>query len=299
MSRPIKDSLDFFYFPTDFFTRREIRRLVNGSNGKGGFGGKGALVFICMLSELHRENGYFLRWDDEYAQDIADTLGDGFTSGLVFEVKKRCLEIGLFEKDLFDQHKILTSKSIQEFFLSVKEKSGKRSYKPEDIMRAEYISDGFAELYGEKQGITENHNEIPSNPTKRKLKETKEKETKKERGVFNASDFLPQGKKLPTDTKPKPENQPVIPENLKTDLFAAAWSDWQQHRKEKRAKLTPKCAQSQLEKLAAMGEQRAVETIRHCITNGWTGLFEPQGAAKKTKGSWAQDLKTLDVTGGL
>lgn len=60
-----------------------------------------------------------------------------------------------------------------------------------------------------------------------------------------------------------------------SENFASAWKSWGDHRREKRAKLTPTSIKQQLKELGQMGETRAIATILHSIKNGWTGLFEP------------------------
>lgn len=60
--------------------------------------------------------------------------------------------------------------------------------------------------------------------------------------------------------------------------FVEAWNDYLQHRIQKRAKLTPIAAQRCLKKLAGWGEARATAALEYSIEQGWTGVFEPQGA---------------------
>jgi len=64
--------------------------------------------------------------------------------------------------------------------------------------------------------------------------------------------------------------------------FVLFWENWEQHRKEKKAKLTPTARNQQLEKLKDMGEHRAIAALKHSLANGWTGIFEPEQA--KTNG---------------
>ena len=66
-----------------------------------------------------------------------------------------------------------------------------------------------------------------------------------------------------------------------SDGFVKAWSDWEKHRKEKRAKLTPTCIEKQLKMLSLMTEADAVATINHSIEKGWTGLFQPDACLSK------------------
>jgi len=58
--------------------------------------------------------------------------------------------------------------------------------------------------------------------------------------------------------------------------FKLFWANWEQHRKEKKAKLTPTARNQQLEKLKDMGEQRAIAALKHSLANGWTGIFEKE-----------------------
>jgi len=60
--------------------------------------------------------------------------------------------------------------------------------------------------------------------------------------------------------------------------FKLFWSNWEQHRKEKKAKLTPTARNQQLQKLKDMGEHRAIAALKHSLANGWTGIFEPEQA---------------------
>jgi len=60
--------------------------------------------------------------------------------------------------------------------------------------------------------------------------------------------------------------------------FKLFWANWEQHRKEKKAKLTPTARNQQLEKLKDMGEHRAIAALKHSLANGWTGIFEPEHA---------------------
>lgn len=52
------------------------------------------------------------------------------------------------------------------------------------------------------------------------------------------------------------------------------WSEWEQHRKEKKQKLTPLSVSKQLKFLAGRSNQDIIEIIEQSIRNGWTGLFE-------------------------
>ncbi len=71
----------------------------------------------------------------------------------------------------------------------------------------------------------------------------------------------------------------VIPFTLDTPPFVAAWKDWIAFRREERLSIKPRCLQAQLDFLADLGPEKAVESIRRSIRAGWKGVFEPTARA--------------------
>lgn len=76
--------------------------------------------------------------------------------------------------------------------------------------------------------------------------------------------------------------------------FSQAWSEWVQHRAEKKKPLKPTTIKAQLKMLAKIGEARAIAMIEHTIFKGWEGLREddqllfktPQNPNPLAPGSW-------------
>jgi len=65
--------------------------------------------------------------------------------------------------------------------------------------------------------------------------------------------------------------------------FLLFWSNWEKHRKEKRSPITPTTRVMQLADLKEMGEDRAIAALKHSISKGYIGIFEPD--AKKQGGT--------------
>lgn len=89
-------------------------------------------------------------------------------------------------------------------------------------------------------------------------------------------------KKKPKLTK-KPKVEPakaVLP--YASPEFDRAWSEWELHRKEKKQPLTPSTSYRQWNKLAKMGEKRAIDAIEYSITSGYVGVFEPLNKYTRT-----------------
>lgn len=89
------------------------------------------------------------------------------------------------------------------------------------------------------------------------------------------------GSSSSSSTSVIPPNPPkgdgvAFPPGLDTPAFRAAWADYEQHRREIRAKRLGDTARRHLlNRLMLLGEERAIAAIRHSISQGWQGIFEP------------------------
>jgi hypothetical protein len=129
---------------------------------------------------------------------------------------------------------------------------------------------------------------------KRNAREGVRMDADQRRGEERREDVKKKKKKKAGDTPAPPSFDALevaIPGPLQTGPFLAAWSDWVQHRREIKKKLTPLAVTKQLKRLASMGESRARTAIEHTIEKGWTGLREPEGASAPAE--------TIDVDAGV
>lgn len=110
MARPLKQGLEYFSFDTDFFSDVKIRRISRAC------GPASTSILICLLCNIYRDKGYYIAWDENLPFVVADTIGT--TEGAVEEVIKKAIQVGFFDKELFDKYKILTSNGIQTRFKS-------------------------------------------------------------------------------------------------------------------------------------------------------------------------------------
>lgn len=83
-----------------------------------------------------------------------------------------------------------------------------------------------------------------------------------------------QYKNPPTPRGGAHDTLPPIPDSLSVPEFGAAWTDWTQHLRERRRRMTPTQAAAKLADLAAMGPDRSVAAIRRSIANGWVTIHE-------------------------
>lgn len=71
-------------------------------------------------------------------------------------------------------------------------------------------------------------------------------------------------------------HQVEMPEEFDCDDFRELWAEWEQHRIERRCKLTPTARRRQLLKLGRWGYARAIRALSWSLDQGYQGLFEPK-----------------------
>lgn len=71
---------------------------------------------------------------------------------------------------------------------------------------------------------------------------------------------------------------PPIPESLQTPAFRDAWSAFDRHRRNGKARKewTPQAKTIALKRCTELGPARAVAAIEHSILSGWPGIYEPK-----------------------
>lgn len=87
------------------------------------FGVKGFAIVIKLYQAIY-SRGYYMKWDiDAQLLFIRDYCLSEIGRGLVSEVVDCCIRRGVFEPTLYKEHNILTSKRIQETFLTATKRS--------------------------------------------------------------------------------------------------------------------------------------------------------------------------------
>ena len=128
MSRPIKKGLSYFPLDTDILSDRKIRRLFQN------YGCEGFSTYMAILCEAYGTTGYYVRYTDDFCFDIGFTLN--LKEERVREIIGFCVEIRLFNQDLFARQGILTSFGIQSRYRVINKRSLSR-ISPEWELREE------------------------------------------------------------------------------------------------------------------------------------------------------------------
>ena len=112
--RPPKKGIDYAGWSVDIFDNdTKIDKLLD-AHGWDGFG-----IYFYLCQRAYGGEGYFYRWGYDDCASTSRKMGGGIGSGTVRETVGYCLQIGLFNKRLFDRWGVLTSRGIQRRYWAV------------------------------------------------------------------------------------------------------------------------------------------------------------------------------------
>lgn len=63
---------------------------------------------------------------------------------------------------------------------------------------------------------------------------------------------------------------------FESERFRQAWTNWEDHRRQKKKPLTPTTIVEQFKYLASLGESEAIKTLEFSTRQGWEGLYPPK-----------------------
>ncbi len=167
--RPNKKGLEFFSLEVNFISDIKIRKLIKYQSG-------GAVtVYVHLLCNIY-ENGYYIVWDNELPFIISESTG--FDEAYISEVIKCCMNVGLIDKNMFENHKILTSIGIQIRYNEICKRANRTSRVEEfsllNTKEEKVINSEQKALPYEENAISYNESAINSElTTQSKVKESK------------------------------------------------------------------------------------------------------------------------------
>lgn len=108
-----KQGIDYAGWSVNIFDGdSKIDKLLDAQ----GWVGFSIYFYLCQMA--YKFDGYFYRWSYDDSATTARRMSGGVGSKTVENTVGLCLQIGLFDKPLFDRHGILTSKGIQRRFMA-------------------------------------------------------------------------------------------------------------------------------------------------------------------------------------
>lgn len=173
-----KKRIDYAGWSVDIFSNDvKIDKLLDAQ----GWIGFGVYFYLCQMA--FGGEGYYYEWCYDLCASTARKMGGGVGAGTVKETVDYCLQIGLFDKGLFDRWGVLTSRGIQKSYLVVlksKNRKGTEIYKEYWLLDASKNEDyqGVVFVRKNSQSLGVNGNSLGVNINSLAQEESKVKESK-------------------------------------------------------------------------------------------------------------------------
>ncbi len=260
MARPPKKGIDYSGWSVTIFDNDTKMDKLLDAHGWIGFG-----VYFYLCQRAYGGEGYFYRWGYDDCASTSRKMGGGVSSGTVKEAVGYCLQIGLFDKGLFDRWGVLTSRGIQRRYWEVVKERDVRSV----------ISDYWLLQDSECKGLTKtplNTAFLDGNEGFCPIKESKVKERR-------ANESKGKEKEV---KKRKEESSPSLAIYFtNNEPLNRTFLDFIEMRKKIKKPMTDRAIELSVRKLedlsknafGEMDEGMAIKILEQSIMNCWQGLF--------------------------
>jgi len=132
LARPTKTGLEYFPLDVNFLYDIKVRKIIKP------LGPEAIGVLVYLLAEIYKDNGYYISWNDDICFLMSDLTG--IDEELIKDVVSKALEVDFFNKDKYKKYNILTSKGIQNRYISATEKRKNTNINDDYIIKSEQIS---------------------------------------------------------------------------------------------------------------------------------------------------------------
>ncbi|PXX79756.1 DnaD domain protein [Dielma fastidiosa] len=168
-----KKKLDYAGWSVDLFDNDTKMDKLLDAQGWNGFG-----IYFYLCQKAYGSEGYFYKWGYDDCASTARKMGGGIGSGTVKETVDYCLQIGLFDKGLFDRWGVLTSKGIQRRYWAVaSERRDKTVYMEYWLLQDEECKGCFKVALFDNYELANEHVDLANDHVK-SLKESKVNKSK-------------------------------------------------------------------------------------------------------------------------
>lgn len=100
------------YCPLDCLNSRKIKSFIYE------FGNKGFGVYIRLMQEIYGKEGYYMSVDKYGLLSLAEEYNVGYSS--LCEIIRGLIRYGIYDEQMYDKNRILTSDVIQKYYLHAK-----------------------------------------------------------------------------------------------------------------------------------------------------------------------------------
>mgnify|MGYP000696136045 FL=1 len=189
LARPTKTGLEYFPLDVNFLYDIKVRKIIKP------LGPEAIGVLVYLLAEIYKDNGYYISWNDDICFLMSDLTG--IDEELIKDVVSKALEVDFFNKDKYKKYNILTSKGIQNRYISATEKRKNTNINDDYIIKNEQIStnehtqnNSNTKVNSEETGVNVTETKVNSEETGVNVTEStqsKVKESKVKDNIYTAS----------------------------------------------------------------------------------------------------------------
>lgn len=185
-----KKGLFFFYFDVNFFGDKNIKIL------RARYGSDGIVLYIYILCEVYKDNGYYMQVDDDFIYTASSDLN--MSSEKIGQMLNFLLKRSLLDDTLFQSDKVLTSTGIQKHYQDAVKERGKKnpvSVNEKFWILSEEDTQGFIKVQhfsDNSEKLTSNSGKKASNSGKTDLNKIKINKIKENKSKAAVADFYEQ-----------------------------------------------------------------------------------------------------------
>ena len=272
MARPKKVGLD--YFPLDVFLGGSVEYISCL------YGAIGVQVIISLWRRIYAHS-YYYRYDERAAIVCAKEFGEQLSlcfpkknkeSWEIFdEIVKKAVEFGVFDREMFEKHSILTSKSIQKTYLEAKRKSSAAKIDP----RFALIDESCAVSAEETAVFGAETTAKPEIMPQSKVKQSKEKQSKEKQSKEEESKEEESKEKESKEKQAESGFAPLLSE-VEDQELKKLYEEYLKMRELIRAPMTECAVESLIRRVNDLEPNnvgRQKKLLETAILNGWKNVY--------------------------
>ena len=282
MARPKKVGLD--YFPLDVFLGGSVEYISCL------YGAIGVQVIISLWRRIYAHS-YYYRYDERAAIVCAKEFGEQLSlcfpkknkeSWEIFdEIVKKAVEFGVFDREMFEKHSILTSKSIQKTYLEAKRKSSAAKIDPRFALIDESCAVSAEETAVFGAETTAKTEIMPQSKVKQskvkqsKVKQSKEKQSKEEESKEEQSKEEESKEKESKEKQAESGFAPLLSE-VEDQELKKLYEEYLKMRELIRAPMTECAVESLIRRVNDLEPNnvgRQKKLLETAILNGWKNVY--------------------------
>ena len=261
MGRQLKQGLDYLTLDVDFFESVKVRKI------KKDCGNQSIPILIALLCNIFREEGYYVKYDNDLAFLIAEQFG--VSEGAVEDTVRKAVSVEFFDSHMFQKYGILTSHGIQQRYFDAVARLKRKSVKVTGDFLCKNISPGInTDFLRDKSNNLWNKSD---------------KEEEEDKASSLKTEII----------KAFSSSSPGLEKSIKK---------WMDMRKQRKASVSPTALKknlTQLKKLSNGNIEDAVLIVEQSIENQWLGFWPlKKHKRKKSEGSYGH-IASLEEWKGI